>query len=666
MKKIILLLTLFISFIGFTQQNKAKFSVSVEKLSATELQITYDATIEQNWKLYSTVLPDMTGLPTEFIYLNEEENYKVGEVKEFGSVVSYDPIFQAEMGTFEDKAKFTQKIELINPDVEFIEVEISFQTCDDKSCIPGFENMKFSLDGKLIKEQVVIDEQSVEKKNALLIDVKGKDNFKTEITESSQTSYWNIFVLGFLGGLIALLTPCVFPMIPLTVSFFTKRSTTRQKGISNAVLYGGFIVIIYLLLSIPFHLMDSLDPEILNNISTNTGLNILFFLIFMFFAFSFFGYYENTLPSSWGNKMDNASNIGGIIGIFFMALTLAIVSFSCTGPILGSLLAGSLTADGGAMQLTAGMGGFGVALALPFALFALFPSWLNSLPKSGGWLNTVKVVLGFLELALALKFLSNADLVEGWGLIKRELFIGLWIVIFAGLALYLFGLIRFPHDSPNQKIGFGRKTLAIITSVFVLYMIPGLTNHQEYKNLKLLSGFPPPMFYSYYAQKSECPLGLNCFKDWDEGLAYAKKHNKPILLDFTGWACVNCRKMEENVWSETEVYNIINDNYVLISLYVDDRKELPLDKQFDFERADGNVKKIKTIGDKWATFQIVNFQTASQPYYLLLSPDLEMLNTPKEYTDKADYTNWLKTGLENFEKLSEAVSPKSEVGQAPD
>lgn len=650
MKKIILLLTLFISFIGFTQQNKAKFSVSVEKLSATELQITYDATIEDNWKLYSTVLPDMTGLPTEFYYLNEEGNYKVGEVKEFGSVVSYDPIFQAEMGTFEDKAKFTQTIELINPDVDFIEVEISFQTCDDKSCIPGFETFKFTLEGEIIKEQIVIDEQSVEKKNALLIDVKGKDNFKTEITESSQTSYWNIFVLGFVGGLIALLTPCVFPMIPLTVSFFTKRSTTRQKGVSNAVLYGAFIVIIYLLLSIPFHLMDSLDPEILNNISTNTWLNILFFAIFIFFAGSFFGYYELTLPSSWGNKMDSASNIGGIIGIFFMALTLAIVSFSCTGPILGSLLAGSLTADGGAMQLTAGMGGFGVALALPFALFALFPSWLNSLPKSGGWLNTVKVVLGFLELALALKFLSNADLVEGWGLIKRELFIGLWIVIFAGLALYLFGLVKFPHDSPNQKIGFGRKALAVFTSLFVLYMIPGLTNHQEYKNLKLLSGFPPPMFYSYYAQQSECPLGLNCFKDWDEGLAYAKEHNKPILLDFTGWACVNCRKMEENVWSETEVYNLINDNYVLISLYVDDRKDLPEDKQFDFERTDGNVKKIKTIGDKWATFQIVNFQTASQPYYLLLSPELEMLNTPKEYTDKADYTQWLKTGLENFKK----------------
>jgi len=651
MKKITLFFALLLSVLGLSQENKVKFTASIEKLSDAEYQITYDAIIADNWKLYSTVLPDMTALPTEFLYNNQEGNYLVlGKVEEIGSEIKFDPIFQAEMGIFENTAKFIQKIQILNPEVAYIDVDIDYQTCDDQSCIPGFENIKITLEGQIVKEAVEIDQESIEKKNQLIIDVQGKDNFKTEITESSNASYWSIFALGFVGGLIALLTPCVFPMIPLTVSFFTKRSTTRQKGISNAVLYGGFIVIIYLLLSLPFHLMDSLDPEILNNISTNTWLNIVFFIIFMFFAFSFFGYYEITLPSSWGNKMDNASNIGGIIGIFFMALTLAIVSFSCTGPILGSLLAGSLTADGGAMQLTAGMGGFGLALALPFALFALFPSWLNSLPKSGGWLNTVKVVLGFLELALALKFLSNADLVEGWGLIKRELFIGLWIVIFAGLALYLFGLIRFPHDSPNQKIGFGRKTLAIITSVFVLYMIPGLTNHQEYKNLKLLSGFPPPMFYSYYAQKSECPLGLNCFKDWDEGLAYAKEHNKPILLDFTGWACVNCRKMEENVWSETEVYNLINDNYVLISLYVDDRKELPEDKQFDFERTDGNIKKIKTIGDKWATFQIVNFQTASQPYYVLLTPELEMLNTPKEYTDKADYTQWLKTGLENFKK----------------
>lgn len=649
MKKIFLLLTLLVSFLGFSQTPKATFAVSVDKLSDTEYQITYDVDIVPNWRLYSTVLPDMTALPTEFTYLNAEGNYQVGNIEEFGSSVKYDPIFQAEMGYFENKAKFVQKITLTNPNLEYIEVDIDFQTCDDSSCIPGFENMKFSLDGKLIKETKEVDQESIEKKNALVIDIKGKDNFTTAITESSKTSYWNIFALGFIGGLIALLTPCVFPMIPLTVSFFTKRSTNRQKGISNAILYGAFIVIIYLLLSLPFHLMDSLDPEILNNISTNTWLNIIFFAIFIFFAGSFFGYYELTLPSSWGNKMDSASNIGGIIGIFFMALTLAIVSFSCTGPILGSLLAGSLTADGGAMQLTAGMGGFGAALALPFALFALFPSWLNTLPKSGGWLNTVKVVLGFLELALALKFLSNADLVEQWGLIKKELFIAIWIVIFSGMALYLFGVIRFPHDSPNQKISFGRKTLAILTTLFVLYMIPGLTN-TKYANLKLLSGFPPPMSYSYYKQETKNNLELHSFKDWDEGLAYAKKHNKPILLDFTGWACVNCRKMEENVWTVPEVFNLINDNYVLISLYVDDKRELPEDQQFDFDKGNGNIKKIKTIGGKWATFQTVNFQTASQPYYLLLSPELEMLNTPKEYTNTADYQQWLETGLKNFKK----------------
>src|SRR5690554_1284677 len=642
MKKITLFFALLLSVLGLSQENKVKFTASIEKLFDAEYQITYDAIIADNWKLYSTVLPDMTALPTEFLYNNQEGNYLVlGKVEEIGSEIKFDPIFQAEMGIFENTAKFIQKIQILNPEVAYIDVDIDYQTCDDQSCIPGFENIKITLEGQIVKEAVEIDQESIEKKNQLIIDVQGKDNFKTEITESSNASYWSIFALGFVGGLIALLTPCVFPMIPLTVSFFTKRSTTRQKGISNAVLYGGFIVIIYLLLSLPFHLMDSLDPEILNNISTNTWLNIVFFIIFMFFAFSFFGYYEITLPSSWGNKMDNASNIGGIIGIFFMALTLAIVSFSCTGPILGSLLAGSLTADGGAMQLTAGMGGFGLALALPFALFALFPSWLNSLPKSGGWLNTVKVVLGFLELALALKFLSNADLVEGWGLIKRELFIGLWIVIFAGLALYLFGLIRFPHDSPNQKIGFGRKTLAIITSVFVLYMIPGLTNHQEYKNLKLLSGFPPPMFYSYYAQKSECPLGLNCFKDWDEGLAYAKKHNKPILVDFTGWACVNCRKMEENVWSEPEIFSLLNQEYVLISLYVDDRKGLDDADQLNFKLANGRLKSIKTIGDKWATFQTINFKTASQPYYIQMSSDYELLRSPQKYTNAVTYYQWL-------------------------
>jgi thiol:disulfide interchange protein DsbD len=471
------------------------------------------------------------------------------------------------------------------------------------------------------------------------------------MTEQKKSN-WGIFILGFLGGLLALLTPCVFPMIPLTVSFFTKQSEQKGKGVFNAVLYGVFIVVIYLLLSIPFHLMDSVEPEILNNISTNVWLNTIFFIIFIFFAGSFFGYYELTLPSSWVNKMDSASTrAGGFIGIFFMALTLALVSFSCTGPILGSLLAGSLSSDGSAaMQLTAGMAGFGAALALPFALFAMFPGLLKTLPKSGGWLNTTKVVLGFIELALAFKFLSKADLVMHWGILKREVFIGIWIVIFIGLAIYLFGKIKFPHDSPIKKLSFSRLSFGFLVTAFVIYLIPGLTNNKELANLKLISGFPPPMFYSIYEQDSKCPLGLECYKDFEEGLAVAKKQNKPILLDFTGWGCENCRQMEESVWSEPEVFNMINDNYVLISLYVDDRDKLPENKQFKFLKGDGYVKKIRTIGDKWATFQVVNFKAAAQPDYRLLSPDLALLNCGKNKTDAEDYFSWLQAGLANFKK----------------
>jgi thiol:disulfide interchange protein len=466
----------------------------------------------------------------------------------------------------------------------------------------------------------------------------------------SSNGLFGIFLLGFVGGLLALLTPCVFPMIPLTVSFFTKQSKNKKKGIFNAILYGFFIVFIYILLSLPFHFLDNLDPEILNTISTNVWLNIFFFVVLVFFAFSFFGFYEITLPSSWGNKMDSASSVGGIIGIFFMALTLAIVSFSCTGPILGSLLASSLTSDGGATQLTAGMSGFGLALALPFALFALFPSWLNSLPKSGGWLNTTKVVLGFLELALAFKFLSNADLVAHWDLLKREVFIGIWIVIFIGLALYLFAKIKFPHDSPIKKLSFSRLSFGVLIVSFIIYISPGVLKNPTW-NLSLLSGFPPPLFYSIYEQESDCPLGLNCYKDFDEGLAAAKESNKPILLDFTGWACVNCRKMEENVWSEQDIYQTLKDDYILISLYVDDNeKELPAAQQFDFLKKNGKVKKIKTIGDKWSTFQVINFKNASQPYYILMNADLEILNTPQQYTDRDTYFRWLQKGIETFKK----------------
>jgi thiol:disulfide interchange protein DsbD len=344
--------------------------------------------------------------------------------------------------------------------------------------------------------------------------------------------------------------------------------------------------------------------------------------------------------------MDDASSkVGGVIGIFFMAVTLAIVSFSCTGPILGGLLGGTTLAEGEvATNLTAGMTGFGVALALPFALFALFPAWLNSLPKSGGWMTTVKVVLGFLEIGLALKFLSNADMVGHWGILKREIFLGIWIVLGIAMTLYLFGLYKFPHDGPVKKLSIGRKLTAFLSLAFTVYLILGVT---KITHLKLLSGFPPPEFYSVFEQESECPLGINCFQDFEEGLAYAKEVNKPILLDFTGWACVNCRKMEENVWSDPDVFPIIKNNYVLISLYTDDREELPESEQFNFQFDSGRVKEIHNIAQKWGTFQDVNFNSISQPFYVLLSPDLKVLNTTIQNSDIPTYKNWLLEGLKN-------------------
>ena len=470
----------------------------------------------------------------------------------------------------------------------------------------------------------------------------------------STKSLWSIFGLGFLGGLLALLTPCVFPMIPLTVSFFTKKGDNKSSGISKALLYGFFIFAVYILLSVPFHLLDSVNPDILNEISTNVWLNVIFFIIFLFFAFSFFGYYELTLPSSWTNKTTQGENAGGLIGIFFMALTLAIVSFSCTGPILGSLLAGSLTADGGAWQLTAGMAGFGVSLGLPFALFAMFPNLLNALPKSGGWLNTTKVVLGFLELALAFKFLSNADLVDHWNILKIEPFLIIWIIIFGGLALYLFGKIKFPHDSPIKKLSFSRWSFAILVGAFTIYLASGFRVNKEtetFTSLTLLSGLAPPVGYSFLYPK-ECPNNLECFKDLKSGIAYAKKVNKPIMLDFTGYACVNCRKMEEHVWSSPKIDGLIRNDYVLISLYVDDKKALPENEQIEVNRINGGTRKLTNYGHKWANFQTQFFQTNSQPYYVLMdSEGKQILNEPVGYTpNEEDYAQFLECGLEVFNK----------------
>lgn len=648
MNRVFALLLFFVSLTVFSQADRVKWSTEVEKISDTEYNLIYKAEIEKKWHLYSQFLPEDSTIPTEFIYSEEQLGKEFnlnGKAKESENITAFDKVFQMNLTYFEDEATFTQNIKLLNTNLKQIEAEVSYQACDDESCIFDSEIVTFNLAGGNTKNtNVDVDEKSLALSKALDLNIKGKDKYKNEEEVKEKTNF-GIFILGFVGGLIALLTPCVFPMIPLTVSFFTKSAENTQKGVANAMIYGFFILLIYLLLSLPFHFIDSLNPEILNTISTNVWLNIFFFIILAFFAFSFFGFYEITLPASWGNKMDMASTrAGGIIGIFFMALTLAIVSFSCTGPILGSLLAGSLTSDGGAMQLTMGMTGFGLALALPFTLFALFPNWLNSLPKSGGWLNSVKVVLGFLELAMAFKFLSNADLVEHWGFLKREIFIGIWIIIFIGLALYLFGKIKFPHDSPIKKLSFGRISLGVLAVAFVIYLIPGLTN-TKHANLKLLSGFPPPMTYSVYDKHEEFTIT----KDFAKGLALAKEQNKPIMLDFTGWACVNCRKMEENVWVDPDVKQAL-DKYVIISLYVDDREKLPKEEQFKFLKPSGAVKNIRTIGDKWATLQTLNFQNNSQPFYVLLDHDMNLLNPTTAYTPDADeYLKWLQTGVENFE-----------------
>ncbi len=654
MKQLIIFITLiFSSLMLFSQDddNPVLWSNEVNKISETEFELIIKGKIFEGWHVYSQHTSEGGSLPSEFTYEKAGEDYElVGPTKESETLVEYSDIFEVDETFFKKKAIFTQKIKLLKPGVRQIDVNLFYQVCKEV-CIPVDRNFSFVLDGgEIVKTEKTIDDRSLTMGSSLLLDIKNKGLLNEGNEElNTKSSIWVVFGLGFLGGLIALLTPCVFPMIPLTVSFFTKQSQNRSKGIANAALYGFFIILIYFLLSLPFHLFDSVDSQILNTIATNIWLNLFFFIIFVFFAFSFFGYYELTLPSSWSNKMDSASTkVGGVFGIFFMAVTLAIVSFSCTGPILGGLLGSTTLAEGDvANNLSAGMTGFGVALALPFALFAMFPAWLNSLPKSGGWMTTVKVVLGFLELALALKFLSNADLVGNWGVLKREIFLGVWILLFVLLSLYLFGIFRFPHDGPKQKLSIGRKFTGLMSVAFTIYLILGLT---KVTSLKLLSGFPPPDFYSIFEQESDCPLGIDCYKDFEEGLAYAKSVNKPILLDFTGWACVNCRKMEENVWSEPDVYPLLKEDYVLISLYIDDRKELPTEEQFDYKFDSGRVKTISTVGEKWGTFQTINFNSASQPYYVLLSPDLELLNSAIQGAESDEYRKWLVQGLQRYKR----------------
>ena len=645
------LLFLTLSFLGYSQ-DPITFETQVKKISENTFELVTTANIQNNWRLYSQNLSSGGAIPTEFIFNYKSQSIKlIGDVKESQSITKFDPIFQVEQSYFENKSTFTQLIET-NKTIDNISAVIAYQACDDIVCIFREANLIFNFDGSTLAiDNIDLTSDIYENNNALAIDLKNTELLSTINDSSALTSnsYLNLFILGFIGGLLALLTPCVFPMIPLTVSFFTNNNNNSKNNSKfNAITYGLFIIGIYLSLSIPFHFLDSINPEILNSISTNAGLNIFFFIVFVLFAFSFFGFYEITIPSKWVNSIDSKSNsIGGYIGIFFMALTLVLVSFSCTGPILGSLLVGSISSQGGAIQLTIGMLGFGVALALPFTIFALFPNLLSTLPKSGRWMNTFKVILGFLELGFAFKFLSNADLVEHWGILKREVFIGIWVLISFALSMYLLGLYKFPHENKSVITSKFNLILGFFVLGFSVYLFPALLQNGSDK-ARILSGFTPPAFYSIYTKSNDCPLGFTCFKDFDSGLSYAKSQNKPILLDFTGWACVNCRRIEENVWTDPQVYSLINDNFVLISLYVDDRKELDVKDFITLKYKSGKEKIIKTVGEKGATFQAINFKSASQPYYVLLDNDLRILNKPIQYTSKDKYLNWLKEGLSNL------------------
>ena len=669
MNRYLLLILSLISFFSQAQiLDPVAWTYESNKIGDDEFELNFIASIEDDWAIYSHYLEDGGPLPTNFAFTTNSDYELVGQLIEHdvNKVTKYDSVFDMVVTKFYKEARFTQRIKLVSKS-SAISGNLEYMTCDDTQCTFKPDNpfmFQLSLDGELIAKDTTINQMIVDD-NEINLSLYGllpaemskletvcQNDTLTLADSENKNSLWGVFGLGFLGGLLALLTPCVFPMIPLTVSFFTKKKTERSSGISRAILYGFFILAVYLILSIPFHLIDSINPDILNEISTNVTLNILFFIIFLFFAFSFFGYYELTLPSSWTNKTSQGESLGGVLGVFFMALTLAIVSFSCTGPILGSLLAGSLTAEGGAWQLTFGMGGFGLALGLPFALFAMFPNLLNTLPKSGGWLNTTKVVLGFLELALAFKFLSNADLVKHWGLLKIEIFLGIWIVIFLCLALYLFGKIKFPHDSVLNKLSFIRLGFGMVVLLFTFYLFSGFQINKSTKTfspLTLLSGLAPPVGYSLF-YPNECPNNLNCFKDLKEGINYAKQVGKPIILDFTGFACVNCRKMEEHIWPDPKIDALLREKFVLISLYVDDKKELLNDEQIFVNRINGGTRQLKNYGHKWAHFQTQFFQSNSQPFYVLLDSEGEkLLNKPVGYTpDVEEYASFLECGLQAF------------------
>lgn len=627
-----ILVVLFTSLSAFAEELPATWTYSHKYIENGKVELAFVASIDSGWHIYSQdATLTLPGGNTEFVYnLDSSSVLKIlGKPSEPDGHQHFDKDLNQELKEFEHEAVFTQIIDASAlSQNETLKGEIYWIVCQSGGiCKFPQSPTKFSF---------TIEADKIEKE---------------------EQSFLGIFLAGFLGGLVALLTPCVFPMIPMTVSFFTKQSKNRAQGITNAVIYGLSIIGIYVALGLGVTL--TMGPDTLNAMSTSIGFNLFFFVLLIVFAASFLGAFEITLPNSWINKADSNADKGGLIGIFFMAFTLALVSFSCTGPVIGTLLVeASQTGVSGPFF---GMLGFSSALALPFTLFAIFPGFMNSLPQSGGWLNSVKVVLGLLEIALAMKFLSNADLVAQWGIITREVFIAIWIVVFGLIGLYLIGKFKMPHDSEMKHVSVFRLFLAIFFFSFVTYLVPGMFGAP----LKIISGFPPPSFYSEgwtigsssngghsvsvdaHSNANHCPNGLNCFHDYEEGLAYAKKVNKPVLLDFTGWACVNCRKMESQVWTNERIDKILREDYVLISLYVDEKEDL--DPSEVYTNNEGN--EVTQVGEKWMDFQITRYGTATQPYYRLVDYNGEDLNNEsKSYdTDISVYEDFLNNGIKEFQ-----------------
>jgi thiol:disulfide interchange protein len=644
MKKIFILFFTLLSVITSAQIfTPVSWDFSQKQVSDHEIELQFKATIDDGWYLYSQFIGDDGPVPTEFTFTTEGGYSLVGTPKEGEPIEEFDPNFDMILKYFKNEAIFTQIVQVSSAEDFNLDGNVYFMVCDEAQCLPP-EEVEFSFEIKGVDGGVIVEDT------------------KNTSDEKEGKSMWALFFIAFISGFAALLTPCVFPMIPMTVSFFTKQSKTKAQGIANAIIYGLSIIAIYVALGVGVSSVFGADA--LNNMATNVYFNIGFFILLIVFAASFLGAFEIQLPSSWTNKSVEAEGKGGLIGIFFMAFTLALVSFSCTGPIVGTLLVEA--ASGGYMGPIIGMLGFSLAIALPFALFAAFPGWLNSLPQSGGWLNSVKVTLGFLEIALAFKFLSNADLVMQTHWLERELFIAIWIMIFGLLTMYLLGFLKFAHDSDLKYVSVGRLSAAILTGTLTLYMIPGMWGAP----LKIINAFPPPMQYSespYGVGNSQGgsaisvheedgqhlgPQGILVFHDYDMGVAHAKKINKPVVLDFTGHACVNCRKMEEQVWSAAHVKNMLANDVVLISLYVDERIDLPKEDQYETTMA-GKTKKVKTTGDKWMVLQANSYGTNSQPYYVFLNHDEETLVENANYQDYGTvdlFTDWLNRGLQEFKK----------------